>query len=81
MDKFAPPEIKYFERYIKQSHSPTKRLKSCRIKSNQRKHLEEDLNHMNEEMQYALVMVDRESNVLVDLLEKASKMEDSKKKL
>jgi hypothetical protein len=36
---------------------------------------------MNEEMQYALVMVDRESNVLVDLLEKASKMEDSKKKL
>lgn len=58
------------------SNKPSKKkLCSRRIKLLPKRHIEDELAQAREEIQYALVMADRQSNLLVNLLEKASTVE------
>lgn len=84
MDRFAPPEITYFERMIKpprktgaslnksnrvgQSLTLDSSVKVQRQRFSSRKQRQADLDNVREELKYALIMSDRKSDILVNLL-------------
>lgn len=71
-----PPEITYFEKMIKSSRSARRRsLKTARDTMQTRKSSQQQVNYLREDLQYALVMTNRNSNALVDILSKVSKTE------
>lgn len=76
MNKFCPPEITYFEKMINSSKSGRKRsVRSHREGQSGRKKRENEVERLREELQYALIMTNRDSKILVDIVEKVSKAE------
>lgn len=76
MNKFCPPEITYFEKMIKSSRSGRKRsVRSYREGQSDRKSKENEVKRLREELQYALIMTNRDSKMLVDIVEKVSTAE------
>lgn len=76
MNKFCPPEITYFEKMIKSSRGGRKRsVRSHRESQSGRNSQGNEVERLREELQYALIMTNRDSKMLVDIVEKVSTAE------
>jgi signal recognition particle GTPase len=76
MNKFCPPEITYFEKMIATTRSSNRKsIRSHRDHLALQKKRDIEVHHLREELQYALIMTNRNSNILVDMVEKVAKAE------
>jgi signal recognition particle GTPase len=76
MNKFSPPEITYFEKMINSSRTPRRKsIKSYRDRVAFKKRNEKEVQNLREELQYALIMTNRNSKMIVDIVEKVSRAE------
>jgi signal recognition particle GTPase len=77
MNKFSPPEITYFEKMIKNSRNlRRKSIKSYREGLTFKKRNEREAQNLREELQYALIMTNPNSKMIVDIVEKVSRAEN-----
>jgi signal recognition particle GTPase len=80
MNKFSPPEITYFEKMIKNSRTlRCKSIKSYREGLAFKKRNEREAQNLREELQYALIMTNPNSKMIVDIVEKVSRAENQLK--